>query len=351
LIVPSTRQYKPITICLMKTEQIYTALAVCKGKAVSEIKMLMSMWGEDSIADLAKFFQCGNTTDAVAECLSKGLSAVRNEEKTEESPAENEESVAEDTADSENGILSEETDGESTDSEEETEDSADSKTEDKKDKKDKKDGKDKPKEKKETYKPNLPTGFSFNPLVIAIKPFYEQAIAEDELFAQEVKEKESRKEKPKSLAECAEYIVGEAYKYAKEHQSNGFGLAGFPDEMMPTLIKHYYDEDDIKIERFNDAKVATAPSKPFVPPTIKKGKDAPPKPKNNVIDITKSITAKPKAEEGKKPKHEKKKDNLKAGFVPMERPNLENYEKEGKKGSREQAKSVEQMDLFAGFFD
>ena len=49
-------------------------------------------------------------------------------------------------------------------------------------------------------------------------------------------------------------------------------------------------------------------------------------------------------------KREKKKDNLLAGFVPMERPSLENYEKEGKKGSREQAKSVEQGDLFAGLF-
>ena len=328
----------------MKTEQIYTALAVCKGKAVSEIKMLMSMWGEDSIADLAKFFQCGNTTDAVAECLSKGLSAVRNEEKTEESPAENEKSVAEDTADSENGILSEETDGESTDSEEETEDSADSKTEDKKD------GKDKPKEKKETYKPNLPTGFSFNPLVIAIKPFYEKLIAEDEIFANVVKERESRAEKPKSLQECADYIMGEAYEYARTHQQGNFGLSGFPDEEMFTLIRHYYDEEFIEIRKVTGAvaRVAKTPSTPAKP---KKEKPQPPKPKDNVHDISKAITAKVKSEEGKKVKKEKKKDNLLAGFVPMERPNLENYEKEGKKGSREQAKSVEQMDLFAGFFD
>jgi len=323
----------------MKTEQIYTILAVCKGKPTSEIVPLMALWGEDSIADLAKFFDCDNNADAVAECLSKGLSAI-GKEKTEESPAENEESVAEDTADAENEILSEETDGESTDSEEETEE----KTEDKKD------GKDKPKEKKDTYKPNLPEGFSFNPLVIAIKPFYEKLIAEDEIFANVVKERESRAEKPKSLQECADYIMGEAYEYARTHQQGNFGLSGFPDEEMFTLIRHYYDEEFIEIRKVTGAvaKVAKTPSTPAKP---KKEKPQPPKPKDNVHDISKAITAKVKSEEGKKVKKEKKKDNLLAGFVPMERPNLENYEKEGKKGSREQAKSVEQMDLFAGFFD
>ena len=50
----------------MKTEQIYTALEVCKGKPVGEILRIMTMWGEDSVADLAKFFNCDNTAAAIA---------------------------------------------------------------------------------------------------------------------------------------------------------------------------------------------------------------------------------------------------------------------------------------------
>ena len=250
-------------------------------------------------------------------------------ENTAKTPCESEKSVDECTDDAENAIVSEENEPKT---EEKAEEKAETPAED---------------------KSNLPYGFSFNPLVIAIKPFYEQAIAEDELFAKEVKEKESRAEKPKSLAECADYIMGEAYKYAKAHQQGGFGLAGFPDEMMPSLIKHYYDEDDIVIKRFNDAKVSvktdTKPSAPVViptPKTAKKGKEKA-KPVKNVIDFSKIVSAKQKTEDGKKVKMEKKKDNLKAGFVPMERPDTL---KDAKKGSREQAKSVEQMDMFADFF-
>jgi len=319
----------------MKTEQIYTILAVCKGKAVSEIKMLMTMWDEDSIADLAKFFECNNTHDAVAECLSKGLSAVKKEtdgKKAEETPAESEESVAEDTDDAESENLSEEKEGESADTEDETEEKDESKTEGKKE------GKDKPKEKKDTYKPNLPTGFSFNPLVIAIKPFYDKLIAEDEIFADVVKERESRKEKPKSLKECADYIMGEAYEYARTHRQGNFGLSGFPDEEMFTLIRHYYDEEFIEIRKVSGAtaSVAKTPSTPAKPKE---------KPVKNVVDITKAIVSATKTEDGKK--KGKAKENLNAGFIPMERPETL---KDAKKTSRQQAKSVETIDMFADFF-
>lgn len=247
------------------------------------------------------------------------------EEITAEMPCEGEESVTECTADAENAIVSEENTEESADTEEKPQGDTQKETE---------------KEEKDE-KPNLPYGFSFNPLVMAIKPFYEKAMAEDELFAKEVREKESRKEKPKSLAECADYIMGEAYKYAKAHQQGGFGLAGFPDEEMPNLIKHYYDEDDIKIHKFNDAKpvVSTTPAK-----SAKKTAEKP-KPVKNVLDITKAIVSATKDDTGKR--REKKKDSLKAGFVPMERPATL---KDAKKGSREQAKSVETIDMFADFF-
>ena len=251
------------------------------------------------------------------------------EENTAEMPCEDAKSVEDCTDDAENEIVSEENADDSAETEKKPSGSAEKKEED--------------------FKNNLPTGFSFNPLQLAIRPLYEKAIAEDELFAKEVKEKESRKEKPKSLAECADFLMGEAYEYASKHRNGNFGLAGMPDDELMGLIKHYYDEEDIVIRKMGAgvrAKVATTKTTAKAEKKVKEK----PKQKANVIDITKAITAKPKTEDGKKAKREKKKDNLFAGFVPMERPDAENYEKEAKKGSREQAKSVEQMDLFADFF-
>ena len=153
------------------------------------------------------------------------------------------------------------------------------------------------------------SNYSFNPLQLALKPLYEQAKAEDELFAKQVQEKESRTEKPKSFAECCEYIMGEAYKYAKDHKQGNFGLAGMPDADMVGLIKHYYDEEDIKIEKIVDAKpmVSTTPA---------------PKP-----------TPKPK----------RPKETLENTHVPMVRPTSG---RDAKKGSKEQADNVIQMDIW-----
>ena len=260
------------------------------------------------------------------------------EENTAEMPCEGEESVTECTDIPENENVSEETEAETTDAEadtdteaEKTDEKSAGSTEKKKDNKPKKD----------SFKSNLPTNFSFNPLVFAIKPFYDKLIAEDEIFADVVKTRESREKKPKSLAECAEYIISEAYNYAKKHKNGNMGMAGFPDEDMYRLIRHYYDEEFLVVQKISGASVSVSTTN-----TPAKAKEQP-KPKANVVDITKAITAKPKAEDGKKPKREKKKDNLNAGFVPMERPETE---KDAKKGSREQAKSVEQMDLFADLF-
>ena len=160
------------------------------------------------------------------------------------------------------------------------------------------------------------SNYSFNPLQMAIKPFYEQAIAEDELFAKEVKEKEARTEKPKSLAECCEYIMGEAYKYAKDHKQGNFGLAGCEDAQIVSMIKHYYDEDDIKIEKIADAK-------PVVKTTPATKTDSKPK------------------------KEERPKETLENTHIPMQRPK---DEKEAKRESKKQAKAVEVMDMFAGMW-
>lgn len=124
--------------------------------------------------------------------------------------------------------------------------------------------------------------YKFNPLQVAFRPFLEQAKAEDPLFALEVMEKESRTEKPKSFAECCEYILGEAYEYASKHREGNFGLAGMPDEDIPGLIKHYYDEDDIVIRKVGGAKVKVAKT---AQPKPKKEE----KPKVAKVDFSKPV--------------------------------------------------------------
>lgn len=164
------------------------------------------------------------------------------------------------------------------------------------------------------------SNYSFNPLQLALKPLYEQAKSEDELFAKQVQEKESRTEKPKSFAECCEFIMGEAYKYAKDHKQGNFGLAGMDDQGLIGLIKHYYDEDDIKIEQVSGAKA-----------------------------VVQGVPTKKADTKATKPKKEERpKETLTAGLTKMIRPK---DEKEAKRESRKQAKAVEVMDMFAGMWE
>ena len=168
------------------------------------------------------------------------------------------------------------------------------------------------------------SNYSFNPLQLALKPLYEQAKSEDELFAKQVQEKESRTEKPKSFLECCEYIMGEAFQYAKDHKHGNMGLAGMDDKSLIGLIKHYYDEDDIKIQEVSGAKA------------IVQGTPTP-----------KADTKKDKAT--KKPKKEERpKETLTPGITPMIRPK---DEKEAKRESKKQAESVKVFDMFAGMWD
>ena len=105
---------------------------------------------------------------------------------------------------------------------------------------------------------------SFNPLAWSIRPLYEQAKAEDATFARLVAQKEARADKPKSLGECADYILGEAYDWAVNHKlTSSFGYSGLPDSEVVRLIQHYYTEENIEIKKITGAKasVATASEK------------------------------------------------------------------------------------------
>ena len=174
---------------------------------------------------------------------------------------------------------------------------------------------------------------------------YEQAILTemerraydgDELLATAMQSKD------KNIKSCFDYVKAQAKKKAVA------GCAMIEDAVVYGWAHHYYIESketiDAELAPKTKAKTETETK------TAKKKAKETPKPIKNTIDFSKVIVAKKADTEGKKPKREKKKDNLLAGFIPMERPNAENYKQEAKKGSREQAKSVEQLDMFADFF-
>ena len=174
------------------------------------------------------------------------------------------------------------------------------------------------------------SNFSFNPLAWAIRPLYQQAIAEDALFAKQVREKEARTDKPKSLAECADYILGEAYHWASEHRDGNVGFSGLPDEEMVNLIKHYYDEENIEIRKVGNAKASVATSKETKKADAKKTE---PKKTASVPKVVKL---------------DFQKETLSAGLTPMTRPTSE---RKAKQVSKAQAESVAVYDMFAGMWD
>ena len=165
---------------------------------------------------------------------------------------------------------------------------------------------------------------------------YEQAIlaemqrrAEggDELLA------DALKNEKKTIQGCFSYVTAQARKKAVGQ------CAMIEDAVVYGWAHHYYIESEETIQKELAPKVTQKADT-----NVKKAVETP-KPVKNVLDITKAIVSATKGDTGKK--REKKKDSLKAGFVPMERPETL---KDAKKGSREQAKSIEQMDLFADFF-
>lgn len=67
----------------------------------------------------------------------------------------------------------------------------------------------------------------------------------------------------KSVEECCKYIIGEAFKKAKDNkQGNTMSWCGIKNDPIINLIVHYYQEDDVKPTPLpNNVKVATTPQK------------------------------------------------------------------------------------------
>lgn len=78
----------------------------------------------------------------------------------------------------------------------------------------------------------------------AIKSYLDSRAASDELFAV------SYAKPNKSIDECFNYILGKAKKCGNE--------VAMIDEEVYNLAVHYYDEDDIKVEKVHNARVVTS---------------------------------------------------------------------------------------------
>ena len=92
-----------------------------------------------------------------------------------------------------------------------------------------------------------------------MKEFVEQLIkqqaATDKDFA------ELLKKENKSVDECCKYIIGEAYKIAKDNRQGNCGSwCGISNDPIINLIIHYYQEDNVKPTKLPDnVKLATTP--------------------------------------------------------------------------------------------
>lgn len=63
--------------------------------------------------------------------------------------------------------------------------------------------------------------------------------------------KNNLEKKNKSLGECFEYVLGELAKKAEKQAENGVGFVSGDDSELYELAIHYYDEDDIQVEKNN----------------------------------------------------------------------------------------------------
>lgn len=106
---------------------------------------------------------------------------------------------------------------------------------------------------------------------ITIKNYLEKLVEKDSLFA------ESYKKENKSIKECCKYI----YSQAKKLLAKGDNVVGIDDDTVFGWAVHYYDEDDIKVDKVQECvEVVTPPavsakvkqSKPRLKPQIRRKK-------------------------------------------------------------------------------
>lgn len=140
--------------------------------------------------------------------------------------------------------------------------------------------------------------YSFNPLQMSVKFFFDKAVAEDELFAGIVKEKGDKK----TIAECSDYILGEAYHYANEHKHDNFAFAGCPDEQIVSMIRHYWTEDNIEIRKVDEhvKPVVSAPKGKTSPDFLANASKNAVKPTSPSIPMSYSTAVKMTKQEEKK---------------------------------------------------
>lgn len=85
----------------------------------------------------------------------------------------------------------------------------------------------------------------------AIKSYLDERVKTDELFAK------AYAKSNKSLKECCDYIMGEAKK-------RGNAVAMTDDEVFGLAV-HYYDEDNIKVNKVSGSYKVSAPASAPVP--------------------------------------------------------------------------------------
>lgn len=96
-----------------------------------------------------------------------------------------------------------------------------------------------------------------NPLKEAIQSYLDERAKVDKLFAV------AYKKKNKNIDECFAYIMGEAFKESSPVGSGVKGC-GMDNDVVYGMAVHYYDEDDIKVNKLpsNVRASTTTPAKP-----------------------------------------------------------------------------------------
>lgn len=87
----------------------------------------------------------------------------------------------------------------------------------------------------------------------AIKNYLDKRAESDRLFA------ESYKKENKSIQECCKYI----YSQAKKLLAKGGNAVGVDDDTVYGWAVHYYDEDDIKVDKVQECVEVAAPPAEF----------------------------------------------------------------------------------------